>query len=108
MIISLIPRSRLQHHRLGTFAWPEALDPATWTGFRVTGDEVNRRLDEVAPKEIANAMLALVTGTEPLGEDDLLRATAEIFGIGRLSTHIRSRLEAVATILKKDGRLWYE
>lgn len=105
-IIALVPRGRIRKHRLGTFAWPESRDPSNWEGFRAAGDGANRRIDEVAPEEIANAMLALLSTEEPPEtEDDLIRDTAELFGIARISAQIRTRLEAVVKIMEKDGRI---
>ncbi len=103
VIISLIPRARLRRHRLGTFAWPESLDPATWTDFRVAGDSVNRRLEEIAPEEIGNAMLALIDAIHDISEEELIRETGLLFGISRLSAQFRARLEAVLTMLQKEA-----
>lgn len=103
-ILRLIPRAQLRKSRkLGDFAWPSALDPETWTGFRIAGSDGSRTLHEIAPQEIANAMLA-VLGEFPELEhvDDLLRRTAELFGIVRLGANVRSRLEAVYKALAAD------
>jgi len=80
--------------KFGDFVWPADLDPETWTGYRASTTS-ERSLDEVAPQEIANAMRALIAESSPATEDDLLRATADVFGIARLGGNIRSRLEAV-------------
>lgn len=91
----LIPRGQLKRSRkFGDFVWPSDLDPETWAGYRASTTS-ERSLDEVAPQEIANAMRALIADSSPLTEDDLLRATADVFGIARLGGNIRSRLEAV-------------
>lgn len=94
-IAKLIPRGQLRKGRLGAFAWPSDLDPTTWTGFRAVDPNASRTLDEVAPEEIANAMRAVLAERPTSGEDDVLRRTAELFGIVRLGANVRSRLQAV-------------
>ena len=93
-ITELIPRSQVKKSRLGAFAWPAGLDPSTWTGFRYVDPEGSRSLDEVAPEEIANAMKAVANEYQGT-QEDVLRRTAELFGIVRLGANVRTRLEAV-------------
>lgn len=94
-ITKLIPRGQLRKSRLGSFAWPSGLDPSTWNGFRYVDPEGSRTLDEVAPEEIANAMIAVAAEYPGSSKEDLLRRTAELFGIVRLGANVRARLEAV-------------
>jgi hypothetical protein len=94
-IARLIPRGQLRKGRLGLFAWPAGLDPLTWTGFRIVDPNGSRTLDEIAPEEIANAMQAVVAESPGIGDEDVLRRTAELFGIVRLGAKVRSRLQAV-------------
>jgi hypothetical protein len=94
-IARLIPRGQLRNGRLGLFAWPAGLDPLTWTGFRIVDPNGSRTLDEIAPEEIANAMQAVVAEYPGIGDEDVLRGTAELFGIVRLGAKVRSRLQAV-------------
>jgi hypothetical protein len=98
-IAKLIPRGQLRKSRLGSFAWPTGLDPATWTGFRTVDPDASRTLDEVAPEEMANAMHAVLTERPTSSYEDVLRRTAELFGIVRLGANVRSRLEAVYATL---------
>ena len=94
-IARLVPRGQLKKGRLGSFAWPANLDPAEWTGFRHVDADAARSLDEVAPEEIANAMLAVQAEYPGASDEDTLRRTAELFGILRLGANVRSRLDAV-------------
>ncbi len=94
-IARLVPRGQLKKGRLGSFAWPANLDPAEWTGFRYVDADATRSLDEVAPEEIANAMLAVQAEYPGASGEDILRRTAELFGILRLGANVRSRLDAV-------------
>ena len=65
-------------------------------GFRVPGEGDPRSLDEIAPQEIANAMLYVLEENPHVPYvDDVLRGTAELFGIMRLGAHVRERLESV-------------
>jgi len=103
-ILRLIPRSQVRKSRkLGDFAWPSGLDPEAWTGFRIAADGGTRTLDEIAPEEIANAMYAILDEYPDLEYvDDILRRTAELFGIVRLGANVRSRLEVVYNSLPTD------
>ena len=92
----LIPRANLRKGRLGRFAWPDNLDPETWAGFRFADPDGSRSLDEVAPEEIANAMSAVADEFPGISDEEVLRRTAELFGIVRLGANVRGRLEAVA------------
>ena len=94
-ITRLIPRNQVKKSRLGAFAWPEGLDASTWTGFRYVDPEGSRSLDEVAPEEIANAMKAVAGEYLGSTQEEVLRRTAELFGIVRLGANVRMRLEAV-------------
>lgn len=95
----LIPRAQLRRSSLGSFAWPAGVDPETWTIFRVAEASSSRSLDEIAPEEIANAMKAVLADNPFGGADDVLRRTAELFGIVRLGPNVRSRLESVHRML---------
>ncbi|UFU01870.1 AAA domain-containing protein [Ruania suaedae] len=97
-IIRLIPAGLVRRGAsLGTFAWPQDLDPGTWRGYRYDPTGI-RTLDEIAPEEIANAMRAAVQPHDDRG-DELLRRTAAVFGIARLGAQVRSRLEAVRDLI---------
>lgn len=94
-IARLVPRDRLKKSRLGAFAWPEVLDPQTWEGYRSADTDGSRSLDEVAPEEIRNAMIAVRQLAPTLDEEGVLRRTAEVFGIVRLGALVKARLSAV-------------
>ncbi|GAA3694476.1 DUF3320 domain-containing protein [Terrabacter ginsenosidimutans] len=99
-IVRLIPRAQLRKSKkMGNFAWPVDLDPDVWSGYRRADEGASRTLDEVAPQEIANAMLAILEEHEIEYLDDLLRRTADIFGVTRLGVNVRTRLEAVFATL---------
>ncbi|KAE8766143.1 DUF3320 domain-containing protein [Georgenia thermotolerans] len=94
-IVSLVPRQLVDRGPLGTFVWAEGTAPETYTIFRSTPDGVDRTLHEVAPQEIANAMSWVVGASHGATREETLRETAAVFGVGRLTTQIRERLERV-------------
>ncbi len=95
-IVRLVPKAQLRKSKkMGSFAWPVDLDPDVWNGYRRAAGSASRTLDEVAPQEIANAMLAVLEEHQIEHVDDLLRRTADIFGVTRLGVKVRTRLEAV-------------
>ena len=96
-IARLIPRGVIRKSRdFGDFAWPDHLNPETWTGYRTSGTGDMRPIEEIAPEEITNAMLAILRETPGLDArgEPLLRRTAEVFGIARMGSKVRSRLES--------------
>lgn len=96
----LVPRGVVRRGPLGSFAWPENLDPEGWRGFRSVDDPPTRSLEEVAPEEIANAMRSVLADAPAVDVETLIRRTAEIFGISRLGANVRARLEAVEALLR--------
>ncbi|GAA2535843.1 DUF3320 domain-containing protein [Microbacterium mitrae] len=102
-ITKIVPRGHVKKSDLGTFAWPESIDPATWTAYRTADADGSRSLEEIAPEEIRNAMLAVRSANPGFDDDALIRGTAEIFGISRLGAHVRTRLLAVHSRLPHDA-----
>jgi hypothetical protein len=102
-ITSLIPPDRIRRGSSGTFAWPESLNPEEWAGFRIARDGASRRLEEIAPEEICNAMFALIDESEVITTDELIRSTAALFGMFRISAPIRTRMAGVLEKAIADG-----
>lgn len=94
-IARLVPRVQIRKSALGTFAWPVEVDPAMWAGYRTPDVDGTRRFEEIAPEEIMNAMRVLLDMEPELDEEGLLRRTAAVFGLSRLSAGARARLVAV-------------
>jgi hypothetical protein len=81
------------------------MEPETWKGFRIAGTAGSRTLEEVAPQEIANAMQAVLEEYPDLEYvDEVLRPTAELFGIVRLGANVRARLEEIYESLQSNSR----
>ncbi|WNV74094.1 DUF4011 domain-containing protein [Geodermatophilus sp. DSM 44513] len=89
----------------GEFLWPEALDRSTWTGYRRQAASADRPLDQVAPEEVGNAMVALCRDAAGLTEDELFPRTAEVFGYRRRTPSLTPLLQAALTRALDTGRL---
>jgi hypothetical protein len=108
-ILRLVPRGLVRRSALGTFVWQESVDPATYSGFRRTPAGVDRPIAEIAPEEIQNAMVYIATVGHGVLRDELLRETAALFNLRRLTEGTRTRLERVLEracslgVLRDDG-----
>ena len=73
------------------FVWPEILHPDMWRGFRRTNTD-QRKLDEISPYEIVNAMEVTVRRSITISPEELVRWTGEFFGAGRITEKIQDIL----------------
>jgi hypothetical protein len=87
------------------YLWPEGLSPETWTGFRRQVSSTDRPLEHVAPEEIANAMAALCRSSAGMRGDELMTATAAVFGYKRRAASVTPVLEAALKTALDRGRL---
>ncbi|MDR7304234.1 DUF4011 domain-containing protein [Haloactinomyces albus] len=91
---------------LGTYVWPEHLNPETWRGFRksrqLPGD---RSLEEICPEEIVNAMCHALSERRIISTDELYKTTLNLLGHKRKTGNIRSILESAERIGIESGRL---
>ena len=96
-IAALVPAAWVRTGNLGCFVWPPNLDPDSWDGFRrnVNGD-TPRRLPEVAPEEIRNAMVECVRQGIEVREAEMFELVAKLFGHERQTDAVKQRLSAVA------------
>jgi hypothetical protein len=65
----------------------------------------DRPLEHVAPEEIGNAMVALCRSSAGMRRDELLTATAAVFGYKRRAAAVTPVLEAALKIALDRGRL---
>ena len=86
-------------------AWDSAVDPATYTTFRVPRQDEKRDLQTVPYEEIRNAMIHLSRAAHGADRDDLFRETARLFGVLRLAATGRTRCESVLTAALAESRL---
>jgi hypothetical protein len=90
--------------RAGDFVWPEGLDRSTWTAFRRDPD-AERPMEQVAPEELGNAMVALCRASAGMTKDELFAATLEVFGYRRRTAAQLAVLESALAAGTAAGRL---
>ncbi len=87
----------------GEFLWSPGVDPKTWREFRypVGG---SRDLDTVSAEEAANAAAWVLSRGLSMGQEDLARETAKVFGLAGVSAKARARLDEAVPQLVASGR----
>jgi hypothetical protein len=100
-LLSTLPPSAV----VDGYLWPEGTDPASWTGFRRQVSSTDRPLEHVAPQEIANAMGALCRAAAGMRRDELMTATAAVFGYKRRAASVTPVLEAALAVALDRGTL---
>jgi very-short-patch-repair endonuclease len=87
------------------FVWTKELTEKPYEGFRVPleGDPRARTAEEICPEEIANAAVQVLNLHISMGQDDLARETANVFGITRLGNKVRSAFMDGIELMKKNG-----
>jgi hypothetical protein len=76
-----------------TFYWKNDQTPDAFVGYRVSGDGDHRRdVRDVPVQEIANAIYTVLYEQVSMGQDDLLRETANKLGYTRLGNNVLSAL----------------
>ncbi|RBY97930.1 DNA helicase [Blastococcus sp. TF02-8] len=101
VLYSLLPPSAVD----GDHLWPDGVDRATWTGFRRQVSSTDRPIEHVAPEEIANAMVALCRAAAGMRREELLTATAGVFGYKRRAASVTPALEKALAFALDGGRL---
>ncbi|KGH45683.1 DNA helicase [Modestobacter caceresii] len=90
--------------RVGDFVWPAGLDRSSWTGFR-RDPAATRPMEQVAPEEIGNAMVALCRASAGMTKDELFAQTLEVFGYRRRTAAQIAVLESALVAATSAGRL---
>jgi hypothetical protein len=101
----LPPGVRRRRSTLGTFLWPDHLDPDDWSGFRVTQHSSERKFNEIAPEEIVNAMRQVFETDGAGSVDHLKRSTMELLGYRRRGGNIDHILLQALAFGVTGGRL---
>ncbi|HEX6968096.1 MAG TPA: DUF4011 domain-containing protein [Micromonosporaceae bacterium] len=84
-VLALLDQRLIRHHpTVGSFAWPEGVDPDGWRGLR-TGPEDGgaRSFAEIPPEEMANAAVYALNLAPALDEEALLKSARELLGYRR-------------------------
>jgi hypothetical protein len=112
VILAVVPRGLVHTSSLGTFVWADGTSPGSYREFRPTPAGIDRSIHEIAREEIANAMEHVARIGHGATPDELLRETAGIFGVRRLTEQIRVRLQqtldwsvAAGRLREADGRI---
>ena len=87
------------------FVWTKELVEKPYESFRIHGekDSKARTAEEICPEEIANAAAQVLALHISMGQDDLTRETANVFGITRLGNKVRSSFKEGIELMKKNG-----
>jgi very-short-patch-repair endonuclease len=87
------------------FVWTKELTEKPFDGFRIQGktDPKARTAEQICPEEIANAAAQVLTLHISISQDDLMRETANVFGITRLGNKVRSHFEEGIQLMKKNS-----
>jgi hypothetical protein len=100
-LLSTLPPSAV----VDGYLWPEGIDRESWTGFRRQMSSTDRAIEHVAPEEIGNAMVALCRSAAGMRRDELMAATAAVFGYKRRAAAVTPVLEAALKAAVHRGRL---
>ena len=110
-ILKLVDKKLRTSSELGEFIWAPGIDPAAWIEFR-TSDEANgREAHEIPPEEYRNAMVALVNSGGSIGQEEMSRLVADIFGFSQIGVKVKRHFDeaiawacAAGSITLLDGR----
>lgn len=92
LLPSALPTTKTE---LGEFVWPLGADPGTWRMFRRNDGELARKVTDMAPEEVLNAMRAYLRAGQAVGRGELFAVIATLFGHDRMTAPVRERLGAV-------------
>jgi len=88
------------------FVWPERREPLRWRGFRrTTGVVKERPLDDVALREIGNAMASIAEHAMGITRDELAKEACRVFGGTRVTPTARERLDRALDVVVREGRV---
>lgn len=104
LMIKYLPK----HYRVTRFGstrfyWPSHLGPDTWRGFRRSQGSSDRKFDEIAPEEIANAILAARRQGRARDIDEVHQVARDL-GYGRVTENIKSIIDRAVSSALLDGR----
>ena len=108
-IIGLVPAAQVERSRFGVIVWAPDQNRDQYTEFRLSGDVALRTLDEIAPRELLNAMRYLAMTGAGISADELIHETGRLFGYSRMADKAHGHLDAIINhgmhegVLRKDG-----
>ena len=100
----LLDNAHVESTPFGHFVWVDQQDTTDWLSFRKT-DRNQRALKDIAPHEVANAMVAVVRQSIAFELEELVQWTAEFFGSQRVAEVTRQHLREVVGWAVEEGLL---
>lgn len=70
------------------YLWPQGVIPTSWRSFRQSSSE-QRKIEDITPYEVVNAMEAVVRQSISIAEEELIRWTANFFGYKSLTDKVQ-------------------
>lgn len=74
------------------FIWDASIDPEEWTEFRVNGEEIDRKPEQISVVELRNAMVEVARLSGGISVAELHRETIRFFGAKRRTAGVTARL----------------
>ncbi len=87
------------------FIWPRERNPLAWNGYRVPSPGTKRPLEEIPPRELANALTDLTRAAIGIEQEELYRHTVKLFGGTRVTDTARTPLDGALRQAATEGRL---
>ncbi|GAA4742207.1 DUF3320 domain-containing protein [Amnibacterium soli] len=102
--IAALPIPRLHRDHEG-FLFPADAPPAEFARWLRSEPGTGRAVEDISLAELGNAMSDVARAGLGMSADDLVRLTAQGFGIGRVTVGIRARLDTAMQQAIKAGKL---
>ena len=88
------------------FVWPPGRDPLRWRGSGGRPAHAKERpLDDVALREIGNAMASIAEHAMGITRDELAKEAYRVFGGTRVTPTARERLDRALEVIVREGRV---
>jgi len=84
------------------FVWPEGVDREAWRDVRPNGESVGRRITDVSPHEVANAIRSIRAEHPDFGDDELDREVVRCFGGRRLTAAFAEHLSLARSLVARE------
>lgn len=90
-----------------TYYWPPSVDPKSWTGFRIAGqdDSSQRNVADVCAEELGNLVAHVLKNNGASGETELARSVCRLLGMLRTTADAEARVLSVVKRMASDGRV---
>jgi hypothetical protein len=94
-IIRRVRADLIERTPFGVFVWAPGQDREGYGDFRIARGAAARSIEEIAPRELLNAMHYLAKTGLGISREELVRETAGLFGFTRMASKITAHLDAV-------------